>query len=227
MATDIEDHPLDDRLLETDEQFDYRPLSSIAVASLVMGVLSGLALLDWVMLAFPLVGIVLGVYAVRTVGRQGFEVSGLPLAKAGLGMSIAFLIAGFGWLTVSYAVEVPDGYRRVSYSQLQPGPDDRADHVPPSAIALDGQRIFIKGYVYPGKQTDGIQTFLLCRDQGDCCFGGDPKITDRILVKLVGDRRLTFKPTLQKVGGTFHVDRGTAVDAGGAVLYRLEADYLN
>jgi hypothetical protein len=227
MATDIDDHPLDEHLLESDEQFNYRPLSSIAVASLVMGLLSGVALLDWVMLAFPLVGIVLGIYAVRTVGRQAFEVSGLPLAKAGLLMSIAFLIAGFGWLSYSYAVEVPDGYLRVSYGELQPGPDDPADRVPPSALDLDGKRIFIKGYVYPGKQTDGIETFLLCRDRGDCCFGGNPKITDRIVVKLVNDRRLTFKPTLQKVGGTFHVERGTAVDAGGAVLYRLEADYLN
>ena len=64
------------------------------------------------------------------------------------------------------------------------------------------------------------------RDRGDCCFGGNPKITDRVLVKLEGTQRLAYKPTLTRVGGTFHVDRGTAVDAGGAVLYRLDADYL-
>jgi hypothetical protein len=221
MATELQEPAID-----SDEQFDYRPLSTIAVASLMMGLLSSLALLDWVMLAFPLVGIVLGIYAVRTVGRQSTEFTGLPLAKTGLVLSIAFLIGGFGYLSYTYAVEVPDGYMRVSYTELQPGPDDPADRIPPSALQLDGQRVFIKGYVYPGKQSDGIETFLLCRDRGDCCFGGNPKITDRILVQLEGPLRLTYKPTLQKVAGTFHVDRGTAVDAGGAVLYRLEADYL-
>jgi hypothetical protein len=217
---------LEERAVESDEQFDYRPLSTIAIASLVMGLLSGLAMLDWIMLAFPLVGIVLGVYAVRAVGRRSDEVTGLLLAKLGLMLSIFFLISGFGWLSYELATECPDGYDPISYSSLQPGPDDPVDRIPPAADNLDGKRIFLKGYVYPGKQTDGIETFLLCRDRGDCCFGGNPKITDRVLVKLEGTQRLTYKPTLTRVAGTFHVDRGTAVDAGGAVLYRLDADYL-
>jgi hypothetical protein len=154
------------------------------------------------------------------------ELTGLPLAKAGLALSVVSLVGGFGWLSYELATECPDGYDPISYSSLQPGPDDPADRIPPSALDLDGKRIFIKGYVYPGKQTDGIETFLLCRDRGECCFGGDPKITDRILVQIVGPQRLTYKPTLQRVAGTFHVQPGTAVDAGGAVLYRLEADYL-
>jgi hypothetical protein len=221
MATELVDH-----VTETDEQFDYRPLSTIAVASLVIGLISSLAVLDWIMLSLPLVGIVLGVYAVRAVKQRSDEVTGLPLAKTGLTLSILSLVGGFGWLTYEYAVEVPDGYTRVSYAELQPGPDDPADRVPSSALNLDGKRVFIKGYIYPGKQTEGIESFLLCRDRGDCCFGGDPKITDRILVQIVGPQRLSFKPTLQRVAGTFHVEPGTAVDAGGAVLYRLEADYL-
>ena len=91
---------------------------------------------------------------------------------------------------------------------------------------LEGKRIFIKGYIYPGREMEGIKTFLLVRDQGDCCFGGNPKITDRIQVTLVDPLRLTFRSRLHKLAGVFHVRPTTAVGAGGGVYYQLEADHL-
>ena len=94
-------------------------------------------------------------------------------------------MSGPGWLTYDYLTEVPDGYERISYADLQPDPAQAGQVVPPSALELEGKKIFIKGYIYPGREKDGIRQFLLVRDQGDCCFGGNPKITDRIQVTLV------------------------------------------
>ncbi len=121
--------------------------------------------------------------------------------------------------------EVPEGFQRVSYAQLQPDEGQPGQVVPPLAKELDGEKVFIKGYVFPGTQRRGIKTFLLVRDKGDCCFGGNPKVTDRVQVTLTDPQRLTFSSGLHKVAGTFRLDQQTpaqAVDAGGKVFYYLD-----
>ncbi|MBI3839656.1 MAG: hypothetical protein HY288_17180 [Planctomycetia bacterium] len=204
----------------------YRALSTAAVASLIVGLLSCLALLDWLLLGVPVIGIVLASLAYLKVIRHRDELSGEGLARAGLALSVLFLITGTTRLSYVYVTEVPTGYERVSYADLQPDPAEVGQKVPPTALELEGKRIFIKGYVYPGRDKDGIRQFLLVRDQGDCCFGGNPRITDRIQVTLVDPLRLRYQPQLHKVGGTFHVEPATAIGAGGAVFYHLKADYL-
>jgi hypothetical protein len=212
-----------------DESYEqYRSLSTSAVASLIVGLLSCTAILDWSLVAVPVIGIALSVFALRTIQRQSGELAGDSLARAGLGLSLLFALAGPAWLTYEYATELPGGYQRVSYSELQPDPEQVGQQVPPGALELEGKKIFIKGFIYPGREKDGIRQFLLVRDQGDCCFGGNPKITDRIQVTLVDPLRLKFQSRLHKVGGTFHVSPANTTVAGakGGVFYHLEADYL-
>ncbi len=206
----------------------YRALSTAAVASLIVGLLSALAILDWTLVAIPVFGVVLSTIALVKVRRNSDELSGAGLARWGLILSIVFLICGPAWLTYVYATEVPDGYSRVSYAELQPDPREVGQLVPPAATALEGKKIFIKGYVYPGRQTHGIREFLLVRDRGDCCFGGDPKITDRIQVKLDRPLKLDYSTRLHKLGGTFHVEvKPSTIDgATGGVYYHLKADHL-
>ena len=97
---------------------------------------------------------------------------------------IGFWLFGWSWLGFVYATEVPEGYQRIGYGQLQPDPNHPDEPIPPAAKELDGQKVFIKGYVYPTISQHGIREFLLVRDEGSCCFGGNPKITDRIQVTL-------------------------------------------
>jgi hypothetical protein len=216
---------LEYRSAET-EPLTYRAVSRAAVVSFALGLLSIVAILDWSLVAIPLVGILLGLYAVAQVRSRGDELTGLILAKAATALSLFFLVAGLSWLSYSYATEVPPGYMRVSYDELQPDQNQPQQPIPSSAIDLDGKNIFIKGFVYPGRQTTDIQEFLLVRDKGDCCFGGNPKITDRIQVTLSDPLRLTFSSRLHHVAGKFHV-RPTQTPAGsGGVYYYLEADYL-
>lgn len=212
---------------EAQSDFTYRTLSSGAVLSMVMGVLSAAALLDWTMLAIPVLGILIGLGAIRSIRRRPDELTGLVLARAGLYSSLMCLIVGFAWLSYVYSVEVPEGYARISYEDLQPDLDKSRKPVPDTAVALDGKNVFIKGYVYPGRDSEGIREFLLVRDQGDCCFGGQPKITDRIQVKLADPERLTFRSSLHKLAGTFRIKQAEkAVDAGGGVIYFLEEAHL-
>ncbi len=202
---------------------DYRALSTPAIAALAMGILSALALLDWFLLLIPLSAIALGFVALRQLKRRPEEYTGRNLALAGIALALLFGVGGASWLGYTYAMEVPDGYSRISYADLQPYQGDPPDRPPQEAQALDGKEVFIKGYVYPGQLQDGITRFLLVRDQGECCFGGNPKITDRVLVSLSDPKGFRFSNKLFKVAGVFHVmPPVAAVDAKGAVLYRLD-----
>ena len=222
MTTDLAEHPQ----LEHYEQ--YRSLSTSAVASLIVGLLSSAAILDWSLLAIPLVGIALSTYALLKVRSHRDELSGEALARTGLVLSLLFAVLGPARLTYEFVTEVPDGYDRITYAELQPDESVPGQQVPPAAMQLEGKRVFIKGFIYPGRDKDGIEQFLLVRDQGDCCFGGNPKLTDRIHVKLLPPLKLRFQSRLHKVAGTFHVSPSdTAIDgAKGGVFYHMEADYV-
>jgi hypothetical protein len=82
--------------------------------------------------------------------------------------------------------------------------------------------VLLKGYMYPGSQQNGILQFLLVRDQGDCCFGGNPKITDRVLVQLQDTKSIAFSPRLTKIAGRFEVRPTGSAALDGGVLYHLE-----
>ena len=204
----------------------YKALSTAAVGSFVLGLASVMALFDWALLAVPAIGILFGSYAVRQVRIRQAELTGGKLARAGLALSVGFLVAGAGYQTFEYVTEVPDGALRISYDDLSPDPEKPNELMPESVKDLDGKRVFIKGYVYPSKDLYGIREFVLCRDKGDCCFGGNPKLTDRIQITLLGPLRLDYTQKLFRVAGVFAIEPGEAKAVSGGVLYRMKADYL-
>ena len=145
----------------------------------------------------------------------------------GIALAVIFWGCGAGRQFYVFATELPEGYERISYAELQPQEYDPPDKVPPDALALDGKRVFIKGYVYPGQRMEGITQFLLVRDQGTCCFGGNPKITDRIQVSLADPHGFAFSSGLFKMAGTFRIEReAKAVDGPGGVFYHLDEAML-
>jgi hypothetical protein len=90
---------------------------------------------------------------------------------------------------------------------------------------MDGQRVFMKGFVLPGRQSNGIKDFILVWNSGDCCFGATPTTTHMVAVTLNDPLRLNYTTGVRKVAGTFHVEPGAAAE-GQDVVYRLDADYL-
>ena len=206
---------------------DYRALSSAAMASLLIGLLSGVAFLSPWLAVLPLLGIVAGICALIQIRRRSDELTGSGLAWIGIVLALFSFVGGLTMAAYIYATEVPEGYTRISYVDLQPLEGATNQVIPPLAQELDGKKIFIKGYVYPGSKSNGIKEFLLVRDKGDCCFGGKPKLTDCIQVKLKGNLLLTRNLRVNKVAGVFHVRPAEgAVDSGGAVIYHLDADHL-
>ncbi|HEV7223813.1 MAG TPA: DUF4190 domain-containing protein [Pirellulales bacterium] len=207
----------------------YRALSALAVVSGVLGVLSASALLDWTLCVLPVVGIITGVLALKKIWASPAEYTGELFALAGSLLSTAFLIGGISWHSYVYATEVPPDHQRINYDMLQPDPRSPGQIVPPSAAQLDGKKVFIKGYVYQpnsGGVMTGLKQFVLVRDKGQCCFGGDPKLTDMILVKLSGKLSAEFNMRVIKLAGTFHVSPTGGIHGLGPVVYQLDADHL-
>ena len=46
--------------------------------------------------------------------------------------------------------------------------------------------------MYPTKELQGLKTFLLVKDNAQCCFGGNPAMRDMILVNMVGNKTVNF-----------------------------------
>jgi hypothetical protein len=201
----------------------YRAVCGAAIAAVTVAALSPLAFVDWWLAAVPALGLVLAMLALRDIARRPLELTGRPLALVALAISAFSLVGGLGWRSVVYARELPAGYERLHYAVLQPAEGDPPNAVPAEALAFAGRDVLLKGYMYPGKQQARIVQFLLVRDQGDCCFGGNPKITDRVLVNLAGQEGIAFTPRLVKIAGRFRVEPvGFAAGADGGVLYHID-----
>jgi hypothetical protein len=212
---------------EGDDFAQYRSLSATAVVALLFGVLSIVAILPdyWTPKAVPAVGMALAVAAIFRIRSRSDELSGIRPAMIGLGLSAFFLVGGSAFTVYSQIAEVPEGCTRITYEQLKPS-DDRPNAAPESARALNGQRVFIKGYMFPTDHDSGITRFVLCRDSGDCCFGGNPPLSDMIFVQLKEPLQARFNGRLRHLAGTFRVAGSHSTDVKKNVLYALEADYI-
>jgi len=202
------------------ETEEYRALCGTAVAAMAFAVLAPLAFIDWWMLAVPILGLGLAVVALVDIAKRPTALTGRALAIGAGVVSLLCLTGATAWLSVVYATELPPGHERLGYAQLQPAPGAPATAVPESAVPFHGRDVLIKGYMYPGTKQRGIAQFLLVRDQGDCCFGGNPKITDRVLVNVSDPRGIDYSPRLRKLAGRFRVEPTGTADGG--VLYHLD-----
>ena len=205
----------------------YRAVSPLAVTSLALGLLSIVAVLDWSLAIVPAVALLAGVEAWRRIRLRPDELTGSRLATIGVLLAVTFWAGGWTRLMYEHLTEVPDGYVRVSYDDLQPDPSQPGQLWPAAAQELHGRPAFLKGYIYPGQeQATGIKQFLLVRHSGDCCFGGNPRLTDMTLVTLRDPLRLTYTTRLTKVAGTFRVAQGNNLHGLAGVVYHLDDAWL-
>ncbi len=118
-----------------------------------------------------------------------------------------------------FSPEGPEQALRVSYDDLdllkvlnmEPVPEDAANYFPKWLSGLDGERIRIRGFMYPTFQETDLPGFVLARDNEICCFGRNPKIYDLIEVSLRG-------------GVTTDYIQGRPFDVIGVLHIRPEAD---
>jgi hypothetical protein len=133
-------------------------------------------------------------------------------------------VVGACYHSFVYATELPPDHVRISFADLQP--DERYPQlpIPPSAIDLDGKKVFIKGYVHPENSRRNIKQFVLVPDMGTCCFGGQPKLTDMIEVTLQDPLRIDYSFARRSLSGTLRVSTEKKPVSGlDGVYYQLDA----
>jgi hypothetical protein len=236
MSTDTDeklnvDDDVRDTLYEEEDEASeaYRSMSKMALCSLVMACLALTGLMFPALLSFALFGIVFGILAWRNLRRYPDELTGWTAATVGLVGSAVLLVGGSIGHAYVYSTEVPDGYARISFADLQEKTDPQTGQSQ-LATELDGQRVFVKGYVHPGVANTGrIKKFVLVPDMGTCCFGGQPKLTDMIEVTIRREAPgVQYSQRKRKLGGILHVSQQLKQVAGGLQggLYELDADYV-
>lgn len=120
---------------------------------------------------------------------------------------------------------------RVSYDDLdllkvlnlEPVTDNAVELMPTWLKELDGQRIRIRGFMYPTFEAEGIEMFALARDNQICCFGRDPKVYDLVQVDLREGRTTEYIPPTRAfdVVGKFKIKMATE-DGKPYELYHLQ-----
>ncbi|HTN74307.1 MAG TPA: hypothetical protein VL096_03640 [Pirellulaceae bacterium] len=205
----------------------YRTLSKAALLSPILGIfaLAGLAFPSLLVLAVA--GFALALVGLSSIRRYPDEYSGRWLAITGLVFCSLLAIGGTTMHAVEYATEVPEGYQRISFYDLNPEDPKAPALPPPGAVALNGQQVFIKGYVFPDGQGDDIKQFVMIPDLKTCCFGGQPKLTDMILVTLREPHRTVYNQRRRKLTGVLKVNSYLHPVSGvTGVFYELDAESI-
>lgn len=206
----------------------YQSLSRAAVASVVLAVLGLLAFFFIGLLLLPIVGLMLGITSLLSIRKYPEELQGKALAWAGTGLSALIVCLCPAYHGYVYATEVPPGYQRIAFATLT-SPLGAPDMPPAEALALDGQAVFVKGYIHPtSMDSPQAKKFVLVPDLGTCCFGGQPPLTHMIEVTLSGDDYATKSVRKKKLAGTLRVTKTPKpIDGLEGVYYTLKADIIH
>jgi hypothetical protein len=200
----------------------YRAVSILAVVAFVLSLFTPLMLLSNWFIIFPLIGAVCGVFGLYNILSCPFDYTGRGFALGGIIFSFLLGITAAGWGTWHYFFSIPYGYTVVHFLELRP--DEKTNRLPEHILKLaeEQRKVYIKGYMYPGRQLSGIQNFTLVRTQEHCKFcAPEQNPFDMITVFCTGDLRAQFRTKIVNVGGTLYVNEDFRY---GELPYHIEAD---
>ncbi|MGI9429668.1 MAG: DUF4190 domain-containing protein [Bythopirellula sp.] len=229
-----------------DHEFQYRPLSTAAIASVVFGVVSAVTFLAGnaslqhclMLCPIPAVGLICGLVALKNLRELPDQLSGFRAAVAGTVMSAIGLFGGLAYAGYIHATEVPPGYVRLPFYDLRPDEIEQkgGEEIPRDVKDLDSDQIFIKGYMRPGTHVSkggtpvrhNVNSFLLVRDSNECCFGdiSTVKYYDKMLVKLVDGLNTDYSSGMFRVAGKLTIVPPDLTQGRAEPAYFLEADYV-
>ncbi|MFN0199817.1 MAG: DUF3299 domain-containing protein [Planctomycetaceae bacterium] len=209
-------------------EFEYRPMTPLAPITMVAGVCGSIALLGLVGIAIAIAGIMTGLLALWQIRKSNGVLGGHKLTMIGMTLSFVFLFSGMVKQVHSFATEVPEGFIKLNFTHdISKKPfvyKDEGFAIAPEVQQYDDKPIFVKGYMYPTKQKEGITKFILVRDSGTCCFGGQPPVTDMILVEMEKGKAVKYRVGLIAVAGTFQT-KSPAEGGDLKPVYELNATY--
>jgi hypothetical protein len=209
------------------EEYTYKSLSRAALLSLAFGLLGLLAWISPLLLFLSLCGLVFGLVAFRNLKKFPNELFGWPVAAMGTLLSVVILIASPARHIYIYNTEVPDGFERIQFGVLK-SPMGAPDFPTPEALALNGKKVFLKGYIHPTSLSSNTsKSFVLVPDWATCCFGTQPPLTHMIEVHLSSDKFASKSFRQHSLAGVLEVHPYIKpIDGLQGVFYQLEAEHF-
>lgn len=162
-----------------------------------------------------------------------------PVRNAARYFNIRLLILGIvvlgplGWIVYTFAklslgggIEQVGEYKQVDLKALGNFPfNDTADNetaVPPLYRNLDGKKVLLIGQMYSDSAASAtVDNFQLVYSIANCCFGGPPKVQERVFVHTPAGRKFPLYDGQANVYGTLHV---RAIRDGGKVVSVYDMD---
>lgn len=191
-------------------EFSYRPVPVIAVVGLILAVVSATAVFVWLVLPLCLLAFVISTVGLIMIRRSQGAYGGQGVALSGMFLSFVFLAGGISFQAYEYTTEVPEGYQRISFvkdiSEKGIQVVDNVPAPPPEVAELEGKKVFVKGYIYQTKETQGLHSFLFVKDNQSCCFGASPQIWDRLGVVMNDGKTINYHPGKVAIAGTFRIN---------------------
>jgi hypothetical protein len=89
--------------------------------------------------------------------------------------------------------------------EMEVGDEYSSDMLTEKITALKGSRISLRGYIHPTAKATGNTTFVLVRDNQECCFGPGAALYDCVLIKLQADHSVDFTVRPVTVEGEFMI----------------------
>lgn len=187
---------------------DYRPVSRLAVASLIGGLISLAAFFEPALLALAAVAMILAVAARRAIQR--YQLLGTRAVVGSWYVAVTIVVLAPSWhlghfwqRTNLYESEAQPNHRRLDFADLVTGDKNRLE-------AYENQRICLKGYFVDGDEQVAwpAQKFSAT---------GDPKDQRAILV--IPPSRWKWNEGPVAVSGLLRIDRSIASGGRRYILH--------
>jgi hypothetical protein len=99
-----------------------------------------------------------------------------------------------------------DDFDLLKVLNMEPVTEDAPSRMPKWLKDLDGQRIRVRGFMFPPFEEENIPVFTLARDNQICCFGRNPLVYDLVDVFMrKGETADYIQNRPFDVIGTFHI----------------------
>jgi hypothetical protein len=210
--------------------FSYRPVPVLAALGLTLALISAAAVFVWLALPLCLVALIVSGLGYWTISRSRGAYGGKWVAASGMFLATVFFAGGIGFQIYAYQNEVPSGYQRVSFvndiSNKGMLMENGVVSPPPEVAALDGKKVFLKGYIYQTGQLKGLHSFLFVKDNQSCCFGANPQLWDRLGVVMQNGKSIDYHAGKVAVAGTFRLNPDFDPEANLQPIYVIEGDYF-
>jgi hypothetical protein len=225
---------------------DYRSLTAESVGSLILGFLSVLTFISGIFVIFPIMGIILGLLAIRKILGASEVLSGLGISSAGVALSAVIGGTGIAYQIYASSFDIPTGYTPIDFMQLSADPAtgriseeildlaykrDENNRIVPLHPKFDAAGnmivpppVFLEGYMFPTKNMTDIDFFMLVPSLEQGKFGSLTRSpTEMVEVNLLGGLKVPYRTSPVRVGGLLFVNENYT---GDAPPYHIEADAL-